>query len=395
VYPAYIEWETFERIQAMLQDNYAAYDRNKSRGVPRPGKALLHGIVACGACGHKMVVQYKGGAQYLCTALRAQYGVPVCQLIRADAVDDAVVEAFFTAVAPVELGAYARAVARRRTQDQALDHARQQQLERLRYEAELAQRQFTRMDPDNRLVAAALERRWELALRALKDAETAPASAGPIPFLPLPPELVARFQAVGQHLPHLWRQGVIGQAHKKALLRTLIALVVVQRTARDPVPARIVWKGGQTTTLRVRMTVGAWTDLTGAAEMEATILEQSAHGMADEMIAYQLTAQGYRSPQRPVVLAGTVKTIRLRHRVFRVRHQSHLRRVAAYLTMSQLTERLGLTPHWIYDRIHNGTIQVAKDAQRQTFLFPDRPETLVQLQQLRDGACRTLRFSRD
>jgi hypothetical protein len=58
-YPAYIGWDTFERIQAMVRDNYSEYDRNKSRGVPRPGKALLHGIVYCGECGHKMVVQYK------------------------------------------------------------------------------------------------------------------------------------------------------------------------------------------------------------------------------------------------------------------------------------------------------------------------------------------------
>jgi DNA invertase Pin-like site-specific DNA recombinase len=58
-YPAYIGWDIFERIQAMVRDNYSEYDRNKSRGVPRPGKALLHGIVSCGECGHKMVVQYK------------------------------------------------------------------------------------------------------------------------------------------------------------------------------------------------------------------------------------------------------------------------------------------------------------------------------------------------
>jgi DNA invertase Pin-like site-specific DNA recombinase len=58
-YPAYISWETFDRIQAMLRDNYAEYDRNKTRGVPRPGAALLHGIVYCGECGHKMVVQVR------------------------------------------------------------------------------------------------------------------------------------------------------------------------------------------------------------------------------------------------------------------------------------------------------------------------------------------------
>jgi DNA invertase Pin-like site-specific DNA recombinase len=71
VYPAYISWETFEQMQQMLADNYAAYDRNKSRGVPRDGAALLHGIVYCGECGHKMVIQYKHGTRYHCNASRA------------------------------------------------------------------------------------------------------------------------------------------------------------------------------------------------------------------------------------------------------------------------------------------------------------------------------------
>ena len=65
--PEYIPWETYERIQAMLSDNSAQYDRNRTRGVPRPGKALLHGIVYCGECGHKMVVQYKAATSIFAT----------------------------------------------------------------------------------------------------------------------------------------------------------------------------------------------------------------------------------------------------------------------------------------------------------------------------------------
>ena len=79
-YPAYVTWDTFEKIQEMLRDNHAEYDRNKTRGVPRDGEALLHGIVYCGACGHKMVVQYKAGTRYLCNYLRGQYRTPVCQV---------------------------------------------------------------------------------------------------------------------------------------------------------------------------------------------------------------------------------------------------------------------------------------------------------------------------
>src|SRR5256712_3057950 len=175
VYPAYISWEVFERIQAMLLDNYAEYDRNKTRGVPRPGAALLHGMVYCGECGHKLLVQYKGGTRYLCNFLRQQYGVPVCQNLPGDPIDAWVVAAFFAALAPVELDAYARAVAAAGETTAQLDRARRQELERLRYQAALAERQFTRVDPDNRLVADELERRWEAALRALRAAEDAAA----------------------------------------------------------------------------------------------------------------------------------------------------------------------------------------------------------------------------
>lgn len=90
-FPAYISWETFERIQTMLRDNYSEYSRNKTRGVPREGKALLHGIMYCGECGHKMCVQYKGGTRSICNHLKQQTAAPTCQYIGGDAIDDQVV----------------------------------------------------------------------------------------------------------------------------------------------------------------------------------------------------------------------------------------------------------------------------------------------------------------
>jgi len=66
-YPAYVDWQTFERIQAMLRDNHAEYLRRGTRGTPRDGAALLQGIAWCGECGHKLVVQYCNGTRYACT----------------------------------------------------------------------------------------------------------------------------------------------------------------------------------------------------------------------------------------------------------------------------------------------------------------------------------------
>jgi len=174
----------------------------------------------------------------------------------------------------------------------------------------------------------------------------------------------------------------------------LIDKVVVHRLARDRVQVRIVWKGGETTTLSIPVPVGALKDLAGAETMERIILERSAAGVLDEMIAQELTELGYRSPLGQVVLPSTVKSIRLKHGQFQKRSQSHPRRIEGALTISQLAGALDIDPHWIYDRIHNGTIQVDKDPKTRLFLFPDEPETIEQFKHLRAGQFQTLRFSR-
>jgi DNA invertase Pin-like site-specific DNA recombinase len=382
VYPAYIAWADFERIQAMLQDNYAEYDRNKTRGVPRAGAALLHGLVYCGECGHKLLVQYKGGTRYLCNALRQQYGVPVCQNLPADPVDAWVVAAFFEALSPIELDVYIRAVAAEQGAAARQAQARRQQVERLRYEAALAERQFRRVDPDNRLVAAELERRWELALRALRQAEEDEARRPAVDPIAVPEELRAAFADLGQALPRLWAGTLLGQAQKKALLRCLIDKVVLHRLARDRVRTRIVWRGGATTTRDLPVPVGALADLTDGAELERQVLALTAAGLTDEAIAQQLTQAGFRSPMQPTVLPSTVRTIRLRHGVLRDRHQSHPRRIAGHLTVPQLARVLGVTPHRLYDRIYNGRLPIAKDPARGLYLVPDDPATLDHLRAL-------------
>src|SRR4051812_2366377 len=393
-YPAYVDWATFEAIQAMLRDNRSEYDRNKTRGVPRPGKALLQGIVHCGECGHQMVVQYKPKTQYICNFLRQQYRVPVCQFLPADPIDDFVVRAFFAALSPAELDLYDEAAAAIRREAEAVDCSRREQIDRLRYEARLAERQFTRVDPENRLVAAELEGRREAAPRELHQAEASYQrvlqGAGPSPTIP--PELRRAFEQVGRGLPGLWDQGQLTQAQKKALLRCLIDKVVIRRIAPDAVEARIVWRGGDTTTGAIPVTVNALARLSSAAAMEETIVSWARRGKTDQEIAEHLTGQGHRSPKGPIVLRSTVQIIRLRHRILTKRSQSHPRRIPGHLTVPQVAERLQVSKHWIYDRIHNGTIQLARDADSKLFLFPDAPMIITLLEQLKAGEIREVRF---
>lgn len=385
-YPAYISWETFEKISRMLRDNYSEYDRNKTRGVPRDGKALLQGIVYCGQCGHKMVLQYKGGTQYLCNYLRQQHGEPVCQRLYADAIDSHVAQWFFEALSAAEIDLAASALREADQQRDELLSVRRQQVQRLRYQARLAERQYQHSDPENRLVAGELEKRWETSLRELKEVEEKLAHEEEnAPCWSIPVDLLEALQEFGPRLPELWDQGLLNWSQKKSLLRCLIDKVVLHRVAGDKVRTRVVWRGGLTTSGDVLVHVGSFAQLSGANEMKDAILRLAREGQTDEQIAQALATQGYRSPKASTVLPSTVRIIRLKHRILIRRSQSHPRHVPGYLTVPQLACKLGVTCHWLYDRIHNGTIHVTKDATTKCFLFPDNPATLRELRQLVDG----------
>ena len=393
-YPAYVDWESFVRIQAMLKDNYAEYNRNYTRGIARPGKALLQGLVYCGECGHKMIVRYQGGITYICRSLHEKYRAPICQHIPADPLDAVVIEAFFQALSPIELNLFAHALAAQQAVEDRVEQARAQQLERLRYQAALAERRFSHVDPENRLVAAELEARWEAALRQLKQAEEAAAPLGPGKVSPviLTAELKAAFSRLGEKLPWLWQTEMLSQQQKKAFLRCLIDKVVVHRAARDCLQARVVWRGGETSTFQIPIVVGKVADLSGAEEMRRAIRELFAQGLGDEEIAERLTALGHRSPKHQRVIPSTVTTFRYQHRLLHRESPSAPRRLAGYLTVPQLAEALDVPRHWIYERIEKEEIQVAQDEITGRYLFPDQPATIERFRKLKDGEIDRLCF---
>jgi Recombinase zinc beta ribbon domain len=386
-YPAYVGWAEFERIQAMLRDNHAEYARNQTRGVPRDGAALLQGSVWCGRCGHKMAVEYKNGNRYVCNFLARSRGGPLCQHLPADPIDGCVVAAFFAAVSPEELEAWTRAQDARRQAEEALDRAEAQQVERLRYQALLAERQFNRVDPDNRLVASELEHRWEVALRELRQAEEALAlhRASRSQADGLSSEERDVFLALGPQLPAMWQQPGMDRAHKKALLRCLIEKVILHRTARERIDIRIVWRGGEVSEEHVEPRVYALHAFSHGADLQARILELARRGLTDAEAAKVLTEEGYRSPRGSRVLARTVQVFRQRHRVLRGASRTHPRHIPGWLTMAELARRLQVSRYWIERRIRGGTIAIPRDAEAKRYLFPDTEATIAALRKLKSG----------
>jgi hypothetical protein len=392
-HPAYIDWSTFERISGMIRDNHSEYQRNQTRGTPRRGQALLHGLTWCGECGHKMVVQYKSRPTYICNYLRQQHGEPVCQYLPAKTIDAYVIEQFFAALAPAELDLYDRVRREFHHADEDVRKAREQQLERLRYQANLAERQFQKADPDNRLVTGELEKRWEAALRELRVAEEELARLASKPVIaPLDDETRQALIAAGKSLPQWWDEGRFTREQQKALLRSIIDKVVLQRLAADCVRCRIVWRGGDTTTTDVAVTTGTLKNMANFSAMQERIVASAKRGQSDDDIAVSLTRDGFRSPRHDRVLPSTVRSIRLRHRILVEKRQSHPRQIRNHWTVSQVAMRLKVEKHWLYDRIHKGTIMIERDTKTKLYLFPAKTETLRKLRQLQQGVVKSVRF---
>jgi len=163
-----------------------------------------------------------------------------------------VVDAFFAALAPAELDLLDEVLAAHQADDARLAQQYTDRLVRAEYEARLAQRQYQAVDPDNRLVAAELERRWEVALRTVAEARAAAEGFANRPAVPhLPTALKEQLRDLGQYLPQLWRSQQLTFSQQKELLRSLIRHVIVTRPVPDTVVAKVVWVSGAVTPLNI------------------------------------------------------------------------------------------------------------------------------------------------
>ncbi|MBV7335885.1 recombinase family protein [Chloroflexi bacterium TSY] len=173
VYPAYISWEQYLANQERLSQNAMHYEKamQAAQGAAREGKALLQGLVWCGCCGYRMHIRYRNTPTYACSQLYDSYGRKSCLFVTAPKIDEIVVQAFFEAIQPAQLDALAALLEQQQQDHAKLDHQWQQRLERAEYEAQRAERQYSQADPENRLVTASLEKRWEEKLGTLHETQ--------------------------------------------------------------------------------------------------------------------------------------------------------------------------------------------------------------------------------
>ena len=351
-HPAYITWETFLANTKRLTANCT---RQGARPA-REGGALLQGIVLCGGCGRAMSTTCSSGkAIYDCNHSRADHvATPQCRSVLAEVVDRVVGKRLIEVLAPQEialaLAAADEVTARKANHNRALEL----QVERTRYEAARAERAFHHCDPDNRLVARNLERRWEEKLRELADSERELTCQMNEPVRPSRDQL----ESLAADFPQLWAAPTTSDKERKRLLRTLIGdVTVISEPLGMQLRIGIRWRSGACEELIARRPHSA-------PQVRRT--PQDAVEIARRLGASRTNAELAAELNRVGLKTGTGKGFNVAS-IQWMRYAYHIDRppllAPGELSVKQVAARLGVAPDARYFWISQGQVAVRRTAQ--------------------------------
>jgi DNA invertase Pin-like site-specific DNA recombinase len=354
-HPAYISWEQYCANRAQLRDNTRQFE--SSRGAPQPGYALLQGIVYCGRCGCRMQPHYSPSSPgYLCRSRQKRYGEPVCQSLTIAHVDQAVTEAFLAVIRPAEIEAVLLLSAELRHEQAQIEEQWRLRLERARYEAERARRQYDQCEPENRLVARELETRWNDRLQSVAELEEEYRREQGRGLSPLTEDDQARLRSLVGDVPALWQAVATTVEERKRLLRCLMREVVLSRDegakgAGGITTIRIGWHSGAWTELHIRRP--ATSDFARTPEPVLHRIRTWAQRLPDDQLAERLNAEGLTTRRGLPWTERRVHHLRAYHRIptaCPVLPHGFQARGDGLLPIGAAAARLGVAPgaltHW-------------------------------------------------
>jgi DNA invertase Pin-like site-specific DNA recombinase len=297
--PAYITWERYLANQERLRRNQC---RPTTPGAPRQGAALLGGLLCCGRCGARLRVGYGGRsaqARYTCKKLSDDYVYRSCQHVAAPPLDAFVSGLALEVLAPAALELSLAAAANLERERGRLDDQWRQRQERARYEAERARRQYDAVEPENRLVARELERRWNEALLAQRQAAEAYDRFRQTQAVPPTPAEQAQLRVLAGVIPALWQAPSTSAAERQTILRHLLEKVVVSvREGSEYVDVTVHWVGGCVSQHAMVRSVHGYEQLADYERLLARVAELRVAGKTTKAIATHLNEEGFRTPRR-------------------------------------------------------------------------------------------------
>ena len=303
-HPAYISWEEHERNRKRLRESAQAIGSDRRKSPPREGPALLQGLIVCGKCGRRMTLRYHARQAGLCP----EY---VCQRKRNR---------------------------ERRTTLPAYPRRRHRWRARARYEAELAQRRYMRVDPENRLVADTVEADWNQKLRALSEAQQEYDHRRQQDGRVFDEEQRASILALAQDFPRLWRDAATDDPDRKRMIQLLVEDVTMLRGQQITLHLRFL--GGAERTISLPNPLRSWESWMTDAEVVGRI-DQLLDTQTFSEIAETLNNAAFRSGKGQRFTSRYIARIQKR---YLLRSRFDRLRMLGLLTLDEMATVLSLNP---------------------------------------------------
>lgn len=313
----YITWDEFVRNQELLSNNTTKHHGSRRGGV-RKGPALLAGLLRCARCGRKLHVGYSGSEgnvpRYQCAGGNRNHGVENCISFGGWRADEAIASVVIEALRPLSIEAALQAWDAAQAQQGVQRNSIALALEKARYEADRTRRQYELVDPANRLVAAELESRWNLALQQVAEVENRLKQLDTVTPAMGEPER-QRLMSLAEDLQTVWSHLQAPVELKKRILRTVLEEIVVDvdPTAHQ-IKFRVHWAGGVHTELSVRKNrTGSHRRATD--EEVVALITELAIVCPDPEIASILNRLGRRTGTGKTWTEARVRAIRSYHKI--------------------------------------------------------------------------------
>lgn len=292
----YLSWTEFERNQRLIADN-ANSKGLMTRGSVRRGETLLAGLLRCGHCGRKIHVAYGGAkgeaGRYHCKGGFLNHGGERCISFGSLRVDAAVGDEIVRLLQPLGIEAALSAVEHRMREAAEKHRQIELSLKQARFETAHARRQYDAVDPDNRLVASELERRWndQLVDQRRLEGELEALDKDDQPVLALRER--EDLMCLGADLQLAWSHPSATMVTRKKIVRCVLHEIVV-RVEANRVEMVLHWQGGDHTRLSVKKNKAGkhrWC----VEEDTEVLIRELARMMPDRSIASVLNRSGKKT----------------------------------------------------------------------------------------------------
>jgi DNA invertase Pin-like site-specific DNA recombinase len=369
-HPGYISWDQHEENLRRLRENAQAIGADRRKSPPREGPALLQGLVVCGVCGSRMTVRYHARKErlvpeYVCQRDGVEHAISICQRVIGDQIDSAVGQLLVQSVAPLALEVTLSVQEELQARIEEVDKLRKKQVERARYEANLAQRRYLHVDPANRLVADSLEADWNEKLRALTTAQEEYERQRQQDRVAVDEQQRARIAALASDFPRLWQDSNTPDRERKRMVRLLLADVTLIRGTRITVHVR--FNGGATKTLELPKPLTAWELRMTPAEIVAEV-DRLTDDYTDKQIVGVLNQRGALSGWGQRFNSRIVARLR---RDYQLKSRYDRLREKGLLTLEEMSARLGIGPSRVITWRNHGLLRAYPVNDRDDWLYED------------------------